>query len=494
MSSVSTEKSSMEIDLRVLISDFLRGAKRLLWLGILLVLLASAALCGRTYLSYTPSYQAKASFTVYVSNPLQAGIRTYNAATAQQMAKTFPYILTSGALNDMVMQELGISAMPAVSANVLENTNIFTLTVTSSDPQLAYDVLNAVITYYPDVAEFVVGPTTMNLLDESGVPSVPVNSRNYKSAIKKGVVGGLVVWVAVVLLFSFMRSTVHNETELKQLVNLRCLGMLPMTKAAHRRGRNSRGTLLIDDNDKYGFSESIRLLRIRTEKEMRAYNRKVLLVSSAIPGEGKTTVASNLALALAQKGKRTLLIDCDLRNPSVASIWEQEGVPGFAAFLTGKVKAGEIIRRQQEKNLYVVYGGPPASDASELLSKPEAQYFIQAVRNVFDYVILDTPPCSMLPDAAEMAELADCALYVIRQDYAPKGRVLEGAQMLSDGNLPLMGCVMNCVKRGALGGSYSYYGYGYGHGEYYRNDQSEDGAEHEHQNAQEDHVQESGKE
>ena len=467
MGSESTEKNSMAIDLHTLISDFLRSAKYFLWLGFLLVLLSTAAFCGKTYLSYTPKYQATASFTVYVTNPLQAEIRMYNTATAEQMAKTFPYILTSGALSDMVTQELGISTMPAVSASVLENTNIFTLSVTSGDPQLSYNVLNAVITYYPDVAEFVVGPTTMNLLDESGVPSQPVNSRNWGSAIKKGVLVGLVLWAAIVLLFAFMRSTIHNETELKQLINLRCLGMLPMAKGYHKGGKNGPCPVLTDEGDKLGFGESVRLLRIRVEKELREHGRKVLLVSSAIPGEGKTTVAANLAIAMAKKGKRTLLIDCDLRNPSVAAIYGQEETLGMAAFLTGKAAADKIIHRQAVKNLYVVFGGPPASNAAELLAKVETKYFIQAARNVFDFVILDTPPCSMLADAAELAELADCALYTIRQDYAPKDRILEGAQLLAGSGLPLIGCVMNCVKRGAWGNSYGYYGYGYG--AYYKN-------------------------
>ena len=467
MGSENTEKNIMGIDLRVMLSDFLRSAKHLLWLGILLVLLASAVFSGWTYLSYTPKYQATASFTVYVSNPLQAEVRTYNTATAEQMAKTFPYILTSGALSDMVMQELGIPAMPAVSASVLKNTNIFTLTVTSGDPQLAYDVLNAVIEYYPDVAEFVVGSTVMNLLDESGVPSAPVNSRNYSSAIKKGVLAGVVVWAAIVLLFAFMRSTVHNEMELKNLLNLRCIGTLPVAKGFRKVEKNGPRPVLMEENDKFGFGESVRLMRIRVEKELRDRGKKVLLVSSAIPGEGKTTVAANLAIALAQKGKRTLLIDCDLRNPSVGKIFNSKDVPGFDAFLTGKEKAQNIIQRQQVRNLYVVYGGPSVSNAAELLAKVETKYFIKASRNVFDYIIMDTPPCSMLADAAELADLADCALYIIRQDYAPKDRILDGAQMLSDSGLPLIGCVMNCVKRSISGNSYSYYGYGYG--SYYKN-------------------------
>ena len=467
MGSENTEKNNMGIDLRVMLSDFLRSAKHLIWLGILLVLLAAAALSGWTYLSYTPKYQATASFTVYVSNPLQAEIRTYNTATAEQMAKTFPYILTSGALSDMVMQELGIPAMPAVSASVLKNTNIFTLTVTSGDPKLAYDVLNAVIAYYPEVAEFVVGPTVMNLLDESGVPSAPVNSRNYSSAIKIGILGGAVIWAAIVLLFTLMRSTIHNEGELKHLLNLRCIGTLPVAKGFRKGAKDGPCPVIMEDGDRYGFGESVRLIRIRVEKELREREKKVLLVSSAIPGEGKTTVAANLAIALAQKGKRTLLIDCDLRNPSVAKVLNQQEVPGLSAFLTGKEKAQNVIHKQQLKNLYAVYGGPSVSNAAELLAKSETRYFIRASRKVFDYIILDTPPCSMLADAAELADLADCALYTIRQDYAPKDRILDGAQLLSDSGLPLIGCVMNCVKRGASGSSYSYYGYGYG--AYYQN-------------------------
>lgn len=467
MGSENTEKNIAQIDLRVMLSDFLRVAKQLLWLGVALVLLATAALSGWTYLSYTPKYQATASFTVYVSNPLQAEIRTYNTATAEQMAKTFPYILTSGALSDMVMQELGISAMPTVSASVLENTNIFTLTVTSGDPQLAYDVLNAVIEYYPNVAEFVVGPTTMNLLDESGVPSAPANSRNYGSAVKKGVAAGLVVWIAIVLLFALMRSTVHNEAELRNLLNLRCIGTLPVAKGFRQGGKNGPCPVVMGEGDRFGFDESVRLMRIRVEKEMRERDKNVLLISSAIPGEGKTTVAANLAIALAQKGKRTLLVDCDLRNPSVAKIFNAQQTPGLAAYLTGKEKAEKIIHRQRIKNLYAVFGGPAVSDAAKLLAKPETRNFIKASRNVFDYVILDTPPCSMLADAVELADMADCALYTIRQDYAAKDRILDGAQLLSDSGLPLIGCVMNCVKRSPSGSTYGYYGYGYG--SYYRN-------------------------
>lgn len=467
MSSEHTEKNMMGIDLRVLAMDLLRGAKRLLWLGILLVIMGAAFFIWRTYSTYKPVYRASASFTVFVTNPLYAESRTYNSSMAEQMEKTFPYILTSSALSDLVKQELGLTALPAISANVINNTNIFTLSVTSGDPQLAYDVLNAVIECYPGVAEFVVGSTEMNLLDESGLPTVPINSKDYVAAGKKGVAVGVVLWVALVLLFAVTRATIHNEQELERIINLRCIGLLPAAKGYRKGPKGVACPVLSKENDKFGFSESVRLLRIRVEKEMREQGKKVLLVSSAIPGEGKTTVAANLAVALAHKGKRTLLVDCDLRNPSVAAIFGKENMLGLSDYLNRKTEVKDIICPLETKNFFAVFGGKPVSNAAELLARKGMQDFIEAARGIFDYIILDTPPSFLLADAAELAKWADCAVMVIRQNNASRDQILDGVQLLSDSGLPLIGCVLNGVERGVLNGSYGYYGYGGKYGSYY---------------------------
>ena len=303
---------------------------------------------------------------------------TERTATAEQMAKTFPYILTSGALNDRVMRELGISAMPAVSASVLNNTNIFTLTVTSSDPQLAYNVLNAVIENYPDVAEFVVGPTVMNLLDESGLPSVPYNTRSYRGAVKKSVLVCTALWLLVCIVFAALRSTVHGEDELKQILNLPTLGVLPLVRSR----KKSERALCLQPEAHSGFSEAVQLMRIRVQKKMRESGMKVLLVSSASPGEGKTTVAINLAEALAGGGARVLLVDCDLRNPSVARALGLENKDGLAEYLRGETSYQKIVRQAQTKGLYLVLAGKPDANAAELLTRPACRPFFDACRTV----------------------------------------------------------------------------------------------------------------
>lgn len=452
------------IDLRQLLTDGLGALRRTLLPFLALLVLCTGFLCWRVYRSYQPMYRATATFTVNVTNPLQSEIRSYNTATAEQMAKTFPYILTSGALNERVMRELNIGAMPAVSASVLSNTNIFTLAVTSGDPQLAYDVLNAVIENYPDVAEFVVGPTVMSLLDESGLPEQPYNTRDYTGAVKQGVMIWLVLWLVTAFCLASLRTTVHNEQELRQILNLRVISALPVV-----RGRKKKERALsprMDDSAAHsGFSESVRLMRIRAEKEMKDQNIKILLVSSATPGEGKTTIAINLADALAEAGSRVLLIDCDLRSPSVARALNAENEVGLTEYLRGETTYQNIIRRSDNPNLFLIFAGQPASDASELFAKPECRQFLEACRGTFDYVILDTPPAALLADAAEVAEMADGAILAIRQNYAPRHKILECAQILSDSKLPIIGCVMNYMTGSSSGGYYGY-GYGYGYGGY----------------------------
>lgn len=450
------------IDLRQFLSDGLNALRRTLLLFLVVLVLCTGALCWREYRNYQPVYRASATFTVNVTNPLQSEIRSYNTATAEQMAKTFPYILTSGALNERVMQELQISAMPAVSASVLSNTNIFTLSVSSGDPQLAYDVLNSVIKNYPEVAEFVVGPTVMTLLDESGLPTQPTNSRDYAGAVKKGILIWLVVWLAAAFALTSMRTTVHSEQELRQILNLRVISTLPVVRGRRKKER-ALSPRMDDSASRAGFSESVRLMRIRAEKEMKERNIKVLLVSSATPGEGKTTVAINLADALAEAGSRVLLIDCDLRSPAVARALNRENEEGLTEYLRGETSYQKIIRRSDNPKLFLIFAGKPVRDGSELFSKPECKRFLDACRGTFDYVILDTPPAALLADAAEIATVADGAILTIRQNYAPRHKILECAQILSDSKLPIIGCVMNYATGS---GSSGYNGYGYGYGSY----------------------------
>ena len=448
------EKQEQKLNLETLLVDALKLARRFIWLCLALMILLSGLLALRAYRSYVPRYTASASFTVKVVNPSYGSVMAYNSATAEQMAKTFPYVLTSGVLQERVKNYLGIPYMPAVNVTASTSGSVITIQVTDTDAQRAWDALQAVMIYYPEIADYVVGPTRLVLLKESGVPTTPSNSLNLKNTIVKGAMLGAGLWAVLVLVLALMVNTVHNEKELKSVVNIPCIGQIPYIRRSVRKGN----MLLYQKIDGSGFGEAVRLLRMRTEKALDTSEKNVLLISSAIPGEGKTTVSTNLALSLAQKGKRVLLVDCDLRNPSVAKTLGVEDPALIGEYLAGQLEMEKVITATKHQNLSIIGGGTGKMVSMKAMNMRQMEALIQFARQQYDLIILDTPPCSLLADAAEFAAMADYGLMVVRQEYASREQILDGVRRLSDANLPLIGCVMNHVRgHGSRG-----YGYGYG--------------------------------
>lgn len=458
------ESGYPKIDLTSLLRGCWRSFRYLMKYGILLMLVLAGLMCFRSWSSYSPVYEASASFTVKVTNPFYGSQAYYNSAAAQQMAATFPHILSSSALNQRVMDELDIPYMPAVRVSVLGNTNIVSLAVRSGDPKLCYDVLNCVMEIYPSVAEFVVGPTTMKLMSESGMPQAPINGISYPNAVVKGFVLGFVIWAVWAVLYWLSHQTVNDQEELGRLVNLECLSRVPVVRGYSKKNAH-QCPIITNGGDKFGFNESIRLLRVRVERQMEKTNSQILLVTSTIANEGKTTVSINLALSLAQKKKRVLLLDCDLRNPSVAKAMGRKPGLGLSDFLQKKCKLDQILHHEDDDFLYSIYGGKPVSRPEQLLSSSSMKSLINAARKSFDYIILDTPPCALMADSAELFSLADCALLAVRQNFACRQQILEGVQIMGDNDKPIIGCVMNMNVAQFGSRSYSDYGYygGYGH-------------------------------
>ena len=454
------ENTPQKIDLFDLLRGLGRCARHFFLRGCILSAVLALLLVWRTGASYVPMYQASASFTVQMTNTFSNSQHYYNAAAAKQMATTFPHILTSGVMTQQVKDRMGITHMPAISATSMGETNIFTLKVTSTDPQLSYDVLQCVIEVYPEVAEFVVGPTVLTFISESGVPVNPTDSPSYAKSALLGIVLGAAVWAGASLAYWVTHRTVSSEEELKKVVNVACLGRLPRVGGVKKKGCPT----LNPSNDKFGFSESVRLLRVRTEKALAPLGNTVL-VTSSIANEGKTTVSINLALAMARKGRKVLLVDCDLRNPSVARTLGMENDAGMSDYLRSRIDLERIIRQGPQEGLFVVAGGKPVNHPEDLLSRQPAQRFIETVRKNFDFIILDTPPCALMPDAAELLALADGAILTVRQDHANVSQITEGVQMLFDSKKPIIGCVLNMTRpKLGRGSGYSYYGYGYGYG------------------------------
>ena len=441
------------------------------WLLLVLLALSAAALWGYQHVFHRNSYEAYASFSVSVGSR-NSGLTDYNTRISlKTLGDTFPYILESGALKSVVQEELGLSFLPVtISAKVVGDTSLFRMSVTGSDPELCLRVLDAVIENYPEVAKYVIGNTTLTMLDYSGIPVQPINALDRQNLLIRGAQIGLALYLGILALLVLMRRTVESENDLKRYTSIRSLGSIPYTFLKKRSGKKKQLLLIGQKYTPSSFDEAISLLRVRTLREMDRKQQQVLLVTSAGELEGKSTVASNLALSCAQKGFRVLLIDGDLRHPSVADRFGVEVKRGTGDVLSGKADLSQAIQPWMNTSLDLLPGGRAisAADIPKALVPERIEALIAYARKHYDYVFVDTPPCGIMQDALMIADSCDATMVVIRQDYLARVRILEVLDLLADTNAGILGCVINGESGGV--GSYGYgrYGYGSGYGQYGR--------------------------
>ncbi len=462
------------IDLEKLLENAWRGFRIFWWIFLVLISFYSTFCYFQAKMSYSPYYKASATFVIQMNQAGSYSDSYYNTATAEQMGKTFPYILNSGILQKLVAKDLGMDYVPgSISATSMEGQNLFELSVSGSDPQQIYDVLQAVIKNYPTVAEYVIGDTQLHILDETGVPTEPINQPDFMPAAKAGAKKMALLCAVVLILYAVTRNTVRGEEDLKKLLNIKCLGSIPMVRFKKRS--SSDKDLVLIDNKKIPqmFTESIRTLRMRTLKECKEKHTKVIMVTSSMPGEGKSTVTVNLALSLAQRDYNVILIDGDLRHPSLAKALGMERNSyqyGFHDVIKGKVGFEDALIPYSHDRIVMLMGSDPIESTERILSTPIVNETIQAAAAAADFVVIDTPPCGMLADASILASYADSAVFVVRQDGVHKDRVLDAVQTLSETGVHMAGWVLNCAQSGLSGygkygyGRYGYSGYGYGYG------------------------------
>lgn len=468
---MNEQRQGHTIDLAELLGRFARSLRRLWWLCLALIVLCAAASGGYARLSYRPQYTASMTFLVNAGGTSQSGSAA-STATAAQMAKTFPYILTSGLLDSAVRADTGLATLPAISASSEEGTNLCTLSVTGSDAQQCYDVLQSVIVHYPDVAELVVGPTELVMMDQTGVPTQPSNPFSWRHSLVRGALIGAVLSLLVLYLSGRARATVMNRDDLQQATSARYLGALPAVRVK-KRSRTTPAALPEEMARSSAYCEAMRIVAMRVDKAMQRHAYRTLLVSSAAPGEGKTTFVCQLALALVRQGRHVLVIDCDLRNPSVHRVLGRPAQTGLAEYLAGTAKPGQIVTALGKDKPDVIFAGRRAGAQTEQLGSAAFHTLLHDLREHYDVVLLDTPPCAVMTDALETGAATDCALLVVRQDASSRVSVINSLAALDALGVPVLGYTLNaCAGRshGGYGYGYGYgyggYGYGYGYGGY----------------------------
>ncbi len=191
-----------------------------------------------------------------------------------------------------------------------------------------------------------------------------------------------------------------------------------------------------------------------------------MLVTSALPGEGKSTTASNTAISLAQTGARTLIMDLDMRKSSLSELFGVPSEQGMSTYLTGNSDLSSQIRHTEYPDLYVVSAGPPAPNPPELIGAERMLTGLQLVREYFTYVVLDTPPCLEISDALLLSPRVDGVILVVRGGKTPRKAVRRAAEAFNRIGASLLGVLVNEVDAPRTPYGYYYDSYGRYYGDY----------------------------
>lgn len=468
-----TQKNTKKDELvKVYLSDVIKGLQKFWWICVAAAVIAGGFKAINARISYTPRYTASAILTVSTQSTSSiGGVSVYNfyydSTTASQFSSTFPHILSTNLLQDRICENLDLSYMPAsLSASAVPSTNMVTVTSTGIDPQLTYDVLIAAIDNFPSVAKYVIGNIRFEIIAQPQVPTSPSNKINYLSEAVTGGAIGVVLGLLVIFVYVLQRKTIKSKKDIKNELNQETLAVIPHISFKKRTVRVDNSLLLTNPELSDGFKESVRVMRnvfVSSLKE----NEKIVMATSSIPGEGKTTVVTNLAVSLADLNKEILLVDGDIRHPSILPLLGVD--PQELEFQTVSDDYG--LAYIEKYKLHVLIPSSSEKEETGYFNSGGIRQILSSLRDKFDYILVDTPPCGLISDAMFIAQAADAAIYVIHQDAVRISRIKSGLDNLMTTDINIIGTVLNGAVSDIFGyGSYGYgygkYGYGYGYGKY----------------------------
>lgn len=445
-----------QTDFTEILDDVLRCLRRY-WIQLLLLMVAAAAVTVAYFnFTYEPVYSAKITYAVS-----KTGDTATDASIAKRLSRSVETITGSEDFLKQLSHELGAQKGKEkfwFASQYTEGANLFTVSVNSESFEAVDPVLEAFQKIYPSWVDRTNGSVDLEIVDRLSASEEPDNPYSVLKFAGTGVLVGLFLAVLLGAFYTQTLRTVRREKDMKSVTAKGCLAQIPDTKMK-KRSRGSKTHLLITGRRiDWGFKQSVLSAQSRIDLQMEKKGQKILLVTSTLPQEGKTLTSVNLALAAIQNGKKTILIDGDMRNPSVARLLGlEEKMPGLSDFFDQSADLDELIVTSGE--LSVLSAGTKNGGVSGILSDVMMRDLIRYLKKAYDLIVIDTPPSGLFSDASIYSAYADAVLYVVRHDLASVNEIREGIAPFTE-NDKLLGYVIN-RSRGSFAtyGRYGKYGY-----------------------------------
>ncbi len=487
MDNKNIKNEETEINLSRLFGALLKRA----WLIAIVAVVCAIVTLIYTVLFVTPKYKSAAMF--YVNNSsvdlgVDLNLSASDISASQSLVNTYIVILNTRETLTAVIDYAGVdrsvgSVRSMITATTVGETQIFQVVVTSEDPEEAEKIADAIAYVLPKRITTIVEGTSTKVVDAAVLPT-SASSPSYTRNAMLGFLIGLVLTAAVVVVLELLDITIRTEEDITQNCKHPVLATVPdmdvPTKGGYYYGRNrqkgayerratqtGKQTEVIGGNISFAAAEAYKLLRTKLQFSFADEGGcRVIGVSSALTGEGKSLTAINLSYSMTQLGKRVLLVDCDMRRPSLATKLPLERSPGLSDYLSNQNSCEEVIQhyhlKKEEKCLHVIAAGRTPPNPMELLSSARMEKMIAKLREDYDYIILDLPPVGEVGDALASAKLTDGVLMIVRQNYCDRVVLNTTIRQFEFVDAKILGIVYNGVVSERVGGLRKY-------GKYYRN-------------------------
>ncbi|MCL3861298.1 polysaccharide biosynthesis tyrosine autokinase [Actinotalea sp. K2] len=442
------------------LSDYV-AALRKRWLVLAVLGLVGGSLGYLQAGATTPMYRATSSVWVSLGQGETVSELVQGTTYVQNLVQSYAQLATMPTVLEPVIEELelDISARAlarTISADTPLNTVIIEISAVSADPERAAAVADAVSRQLDEAAQEVAparadgtASVSMRTVASAHVPTVPFVP-NTKLLTATGILLGVAAGIAFAVIRELLDTKVRSGRDVARVTESAVLG----TIGFERRLREHQ--LVMRSDARSPRAESYR--RLKTNLQFLDVGRKVhsIVVTSALAGEGKSTTAINLALAVAEDSRKALLVDADLRRPSVAEYCGIEGVAGLTSVLIGKATLADVVQPWGHPNLHVLASGALPPNPSQMLGSPAMAELLAEITQTYDMVIFDSAPLLPVADAAILSRISDGAVVVAGCRKVHRNQLADALRALESVGASCLGIVVNRVAQRESDGYYSY--------------------------------------
>lgn len=479
------ENDEIEIDLGRIINALWHK----LWLIIVSTILGGVLAFGITHYLITPMYESSVMFYVN-NNNLSLGdtsfsITSGDLSASKDLVDSYIVILESRSTLNDVIDYAGVKksykeVKDMITAASVNGTEIFKVVVTSPSAKEADKIADSIAYILPKQISNIIDGTAAKIVDTSIVASSP-SSPSYPKNLAIGIILGMLVSVAWITIKELLNITIRTEEDVEYVCQYPILASVPNMLSSAKNGTygsyydtkkkkkkkettTSGESALFGENLSFAASEAYKLLRAKIQFSFAdEKNSHVIGVSSALAGEGKSVTSVNIAYSLAQLNKRVLLIDCDLRKPTLHTKINMKKAPGLSNYLAKQITMVDAIQVYNEKPIgnylsFIASGNNPPNPV-ELLSSTRMAQAIEQFKEVYDYIIVDLPPIGEVSDAISISNLLDGIVLVVRENYCNRPALSSAVNQFEFVGTKILGIVLNFSNDSSKGYGKKYKNY-----------------------------------